>query len=141
MSKEETSEKKTEPDKKASTSEESSTSVEKTDESSKIEPKPKEYTPDEIESIANMVETPRDQTPPYNPKFILSKEFKGTSNYEHGIEIVKQDLQKTIDSAQDPESLSRAKEEMRKLDYLYQNFNIGMNVFRTAKGGRDKLRV
>ena len=74
-------------------------------------------------------------------KFILSKEFKGTSNYEHGIEIVKQDLQKTIDSAQDPESLSRAKEEMRKLDYLYQNFNIGMNVFRTAKGGRDKLRV
>ena len=73
MSKEETSEKKTEPDKKASASEESSTSVEKTDESSKIEPKPKEYTPDEIESIANMVETPRDQTPPYNPKFISQK--------------------------------------------------------------------
>ena len=126
-------------DKTASASEESLTSVEKTDASSEI--KPKEYTPDEIESIANMVETPGDQTPPYNPKFILSKEFKGTSNYEHGIETVKQDLQKTIDSAQDPASLSRAKEEMRKLDYLYQNFNIGMNVFRTAKGGRDKLRV
>ena len=61
MSKEETSGKKTAPDKTASASEESLTSVEKTDASSEI--KPKEYTPDEIESIANMVETPGDQTP------------------------------------------------------------------------------
>ncbi len=107
----------------------------------KVEPKPKEYTPEEIESIANKVEVPGDQTPPYNPKFILSKEFEGTSSYEHGIKTVKTELQKTIDTEQDPVNLKRAKEEMRKLDYLYQNFNIGMNVFRTSKGGRDKLRV
>ncbi|MDI1495084.1 MAG: hypothetical protein K8823_390 [Cenarchaeum symbiont of Oopsacas minuta] len=106
-----------------------------------VEVKPKEYTPEEIESIANKVETPADQTPLYDPKFILSKEFAGTSNYEHGIGTIISELQKTIDSEQDPIHLERAKEEMRKLDTLYENFYIGMNVFRTAKGGRDKLRV
>jgi colicin import membrane protein len=33
-----------------------------------------------------------------------------------------------------------AEEDLKTLDYLYENFNLGMNVFRTAKGGRSKLR-
>ena len=30
-------------------------------------------------------------------------------------------------------------ENLKKLEYLYDNYNMGMNVFRTAKGGRDKI--
>jgi len=43
----------------------------------------------------------------------------------------------------DPETtqqeLELAKLDLKKLEYLYDNFNMGMNVFRTAKGGRDTL--
>jgi colicin import membrane protein len=45
----------------------------------------------------------------------------------------------------DPEAnkvkINRAEEDLKTLDYLYENYNIGMNVFRTAKVGRDKLRT
>jgi len=34
----------------------------------------------------------------------------------------------------------RVEEDLKTLDYLYQNYYIGMNVFRTAKGGREKIR-
>ena len=27
-----------------------------------------------------------------------------------------------------------------KLNYLFENFHLGMNVFRTAKGGRDPIK-
>jgi colicin import membrane protein len=44
----------------------------------------------------------------------------------------------------DPEAsaadIRQAEEDLKTLDYLYENFNIGMNVFRTAKGGRDKIK-
>ena len=44
----------------------------------------------------------------------------------------------------DPESLSddiaQVEQDLRYLDSLHQNYNLGMNVFRTAKGGREKLR-
>ena len=32
------------------------------------------------------------------------------------------------------------KDQITYLESLHENFYIGMNVFRTAKGGRDKLR-
>ncbi len=38
------------------------------------------------------------------------------------------------------QEIQRVQEALKTLDYLYQNYYIGMNVFRTAKGGRDKLR-
>ena len=102
-------------------------------------------TGDEIENISRKVQTPKDQTPKYDPKNILSPEFGGTTNYETGItdliEEAKQKLNKLLD---DPEATQQeielAKLDLKKLNYLYDNYNMGMNVFRTAKGGRDTLR-
>ena len=75
---------------------------------------------------------------------MLSPEFGGGSNYETGladlIEEAKQKLNKLLN---DPEATQQevelAKLDLKKLEYLYDNFNMGMNVFRTAKGGRDTL--
>lgn len=86
------------------------------------------------------------QVPPYKPSHVLSPEFKGTSNYETGIEdLVQERMDKLKKLRSDPDAseaeIRQAEEELKTLDYLYENFNIGMNVFRTAKGGRDKIRV
>lgn len=100
---------------------------------------------EEQEEVSRMVEVPRDQTPSYNPTHVLSPEFGGTSNYESGInQIVAETAQKlnalkTNPNATAPD-IAKAEQDLKYLDYLYQNFYFGMNVFRTAKGGRDKLR-
>ena len=102
-------------------------------------------TGDEIEEIAMKVQTPKDQTPQYNPENILSPEFGGGSSYETGltdlIEDAKQKLNRLLN---DPEvtqqEIELAKLDLKKLNFLYDNYNLGMNVFRTAKGGRDTLR-
>ena len=39
-----------------------------------------------------------------------------------------------------PDDITRAEQDLKYLDSLYENFYQGMNVFRTAKGGRAKLR-
>lgn len=85
------------------------------------------------------------QTPPYKPTHILSPEFQGTSNYEMGIiDMVKEKtgLLEALrrDPQANPADIRQAEEDLKTLDYLYENFHIGMNVFRTAKGGRDKIR-
>ena len=102
-------------------------------------------TGDEIEEIARRVQDPKDQTPKYNPEHILSPEFSGTSNYESGIiDLMEKAKQKLARLLNDPESTQQeielAKLDLTKLNYLYDNFHMGMNVFRTAKGGRDTLR-
>ena len=102
-------------------------------------------TGDDIEEIARKVQTPKDQAPKYNPEHILSPEFGGTTNYESGltnlIEEAKQKLDRLLN---DPEAtrqeIKLAELALKKLNYLYDNYNMGMNVFRTAKGGRDTLR-
>ena len=102
-------------------------------------------TGDEIEEITRKVQTPKDQTPQYNPENVLSPEFGGGSSYETGltdlIEDAKQKLNRLLN---DPETTQQeielAKLDLKKLNYLYDNYNLGMNVFRTAKGGRDTLR-
>ena len=38
------------------------------------------------------------------------------------------------------DDIVRAEQDIKYLDSLYDNFDLGMNVFRTAKGGRAKLR-
>ena len=91
------------------------------------------------------METYSDQTPPYNPQHILSPEYKGTSNYEEGILLVRQETEDRLAALQanpnaSPQQLRQAEEDLKTLDHLYENFNIGMNVFRTAHGGRGKLR-
>lgn len=85
------------------------------------------------------------QIPPYKPTRILSPEFEGTSNYEVGVgELAKEKMEKLEKLMRDPEAnpaqIRQAEEDLKTLDCLYENFHIGMNVFRTAKGGRDKLR-
>ena len=108
-------------------------------------PKPREYTAEEIAEIAHRVEQYSDHTPTYSPQRMLSPEFQGTSNYEGGIRKVRQEtvarlteLQSQPDS--DTALMRRMTEDLKTLDHLYENYHIGMNVFRTAHGGRSKLR-
>lgn len=110
------------------------------------EPEPKVYTPEEIEDITTKVETYSDQTPKYEPKHMLSPEFSGTSIYERGIldlrDTKRAELERLgSDSDATKEELLEAKDKLRFLDHYYENYHLGMNVFRTAKGGRSKLRV
>ena len=102
-------------------------------------------TGDEIEEIAMRVQDPKDQTPKYTPENVLSPEFGGTSNYESGIiDLMEKAKQKLARLLNDPEATQQeielAELDLTKLNYLYDNFHMGMNVFRTAKGGRDTLR-
>ena len=101
-------------------------------------------TGDEIEEVSRKVQTPKDQTPQYKPENILSPEFGGGSNYETGLtDLIEKAKQKLDMLLNDPETNSQelelAKLDLKKLQYLYDNYNLGMNVFRTAKGGRDTL--
>ncbi len=85
------------------------------------------------------------QVPPYNPTHVLSPEYEGTSNYEVGIaQLRREKLERLERLKADPEAsqaqIRQAEEDLKTLEYLYENYHIGMNVFRTAKGGRDKLR-
>ena len=76
---------------------------------------------------------------------MLSPEYQGTSNYEtvelhhfrDEIEEKLAKLQKDPDASQ--QQLHQAEEDLKTVDYLFENFNLGMNVFRTAKGGRSKF--
>lgn len=102
-------------------------------------------TEDDIKEISKRVETPTDQIPPYKPEHILSPELGGISNYESGISDLREETEQKLEQLRnDPDAtiqeIQRVEEDLKTLDYLYQNYYIGMNVFRTAKGGRDKLR-
>ena len=100
---------------------------------------------DEEKEISKQVEIPTNQIPKYVPQNILSPEYNGTSNYEIGISNQREETQKRLARLQgDPNSseqeIKQAEEDLKTLDYLYENYHIGMNVFRTSKGGRAKLR-
>jgi colicin import membrane protein len=100
---------------------------------------------DEEEEISRMVEIPTDQIPEYKPDHILSPEYDGVSNYELGIKNQKEATQQRLarlksDPNATPQEIKQVEEDLKTLDYLYENYHIGMNVFRTAKGGRSKLR-
>jgi len=100
---------------------------------------------DEEQEISRLAEIPTDQIPPYKPEHILSPEYGGTSNYEIGIKTQKEETQQRLlrlrsDPNASAQEINQAEEDLKTLDYLYENYNIGMNVFRTAKGGRAKLR-
>ena len=75
----------------------------------------------------------------------LDPAFHGESNYEVGLEGLlteKRDLIKKLEA--DPqvnsETLQTVKEELQIIEGLWENYHIGMNVFRNAKGGRDGIR-
>ena len=101
---------------------------------------------DDEEEISRKVQIPIDQTPKYAPEHMLSPEFGGLTSYERGIEEHKQELEEKLRRLKEnpdagPIQIEQTEKELRALDYLYENYNIGMNVFRTAKGGRSKLHT
>ncbi len=101
-------------------------------------------TPEEQDEISRRVEIPTDQTPKYEPQHMLSPEYHGESNYESGIESFRDELEEKLAKLQrDPnaskQELRQIEEDLKTVDYLFENYNLGMNVFRTAKGGRSKL--
>ena len=86
-----------------------------------------------------------DTTPTYDPQNILDERYGGTSNYETGITVLGDELQAKLDRLKnDPEALTedieKVEQDLSYLDSLHENYYLGMNVFRTAKGGREKLR-
>ena len=102
-------------------------------------------TSDEIEEISRKVQIPKDQTPKYNPEHILSPEFSGGTNYETGIHGLREEAKLKLERLlNEPETnlqeIELTKLALKKLDYLLENYNLGMNVFRTAKGGREKIQ-
>ncbi|MDE1845610.1 MAG: hypothetical protein KGI10_09855 [Thaumarchaeota archaeon] len=75
----------------------------------------------------------------------LDPAFHGESNYEVGLEdllVEKRNLVAKVES--DPhstkETLQSTREELQIIEGLWENYHIGMNVFRNAKGGRDGIR-
>jgi colicin import membrane protein len=101
-------------------------------------------TPEEEAEISRRVEIPTDQTPKYVPELMLSPEYHGMSNYEDGVASFRDEIEEKLAKLQtDPnvskQELHQTEEDLKTMDYLFENFNLGMNVFRTAKGGRNKF--
>ena len=71
--------------------------------------------------------------------------FHGESNYEVGLETLLAETKEKVRKLQsDPntsqEIMQEAAEQLQVLEGLWENYHIGMNVFRNAKGGRDGIR-
>jgi colicin import membrane protein len=101
-------------------------------------------TPEEEAEISRRVEIPTDQTPKYVPELMLSPEYHGMSNYEDGVASFRDEIEEKLAKLQtDPNAnkkeLHQVEEDLKTMDNLFENFNLGMNVFRTAKGGRNKF--
>lgn len=104
-------------------------------------------TPQQQESLTRHAETPQDQTPQYVPEHVLSPEFEGVTNYERGVSSYLKDLREKLRMLQkDPNKvhasdISNLKSKITYLESLHENYHIGMNVFRTARGGRSKINA
>jgi colicin import membrane protein len=75
----------------------------------------------------------------------LDPAFHGESNYEVGLEDLLTERKNLIakleaDPQTNQETLQSAREALEVVEGLWQNYHIGMNVFRNAKGGRDGIR-
>jgi colicin import membrane protein len=100
---------------------------------------------EEQESITREAERFQDVTPNYVPEHVLSPEFGGVSNYEKAVDTFIEESKQILKKLKnDPEAtekqIKNAKNDIIYLKSLHENFYIGMNVFRTAKGGRDKIK-
>jgi hypothetical protein len=102
-------------------------------------------TAEEQESLTRKAETPQDQTPAYVPEHVLSPEFEGMSNYERGVDEFLEASKLNLESLKhNPDTtekqIQNTQDEITYLESIRENFYIGMNVFRTAKGGRNKIK-
>ncbi len=75
----------------------------------------------------------------------LDPAYRGESNYEVELEDLlaqtKEKLKKMqSDSTVSKEQLRLVEEDLQTLETLWENYHMGMNVFRNAKGGHDGLR-
>ncbi len=75
----------------------------------------------------------------------LDPAFHGESNYEVGLEGLLTEKRSLVEKMEaDPhankETLQSVKEDLQIIEGLWENYHIGMNVFRNAKGGRDGIR-
>ena len=103
-------------------------------------------TQEQQESLTRKAEIPQDQTPAYVPEHVLSPEFAGVSNYERGVDSFLEELKQKFEKLKnDPDvsekEIKETEDEITYLESLHENFYIGMNVFRTAKGGRNKVKA
>ena len=102
-------------------------------------------TSEEQDELTRKVEIPTDNVPKYIPQHVLSPEFGGMSNYESGVgKFLEETKQKLKKLKNDPNASKKdiiaTQHELEYLESIYENYYIGMNVFRTAHGGRNKLR-
>ena len=100
-------------------------------------------TQEQQESLTRKAEIPQDQTPAYVPEHVLSPEFAGVSNYERGVDSFLEELKQKFEKLKNnpdasEKEIKETENEITYLESLHENFYIGMNVFRTAKGGRNK---
>ncbi|MCV0372391.1 MAG: hypothetical protein K5793_02410 [Nitrosarchaeum sp.] len=98
------------------------------------------------EELTRKAEIPVDNTPQYTPEHVLSPEFGGVSNYESGIgSFLDKTRQKLARLKKDPNATKKeitdTENDLRYLESLHENYYLGMNVFRTAKGGRRKINA
>ena len=75
----------------------------------------------------------------------IDPKFHGESNYEVGLEDLLAQKKALVakleaDSNAPKEALRTVREELQIVEGLWENYHIGMNVFRNAKGGRDGIR-
>lgn len=75
----------------------------------------------------------------------LDPVFHGESNYEVGLEdllVEKRNLVAKLEANPQTtqETLRSAKEALQIVEGLWENYHVGMNVFRNAKGGREGIR-
>ena len=104
-----------------------------------------DLTEEQIIGIAIRVSRPTDQIPKYNPDHVLDSKFEGYSNYENSLRDLSHEKQKEFDDlVSNPKSSKYdqkiAKQELTAVNSLRENYFSSMDVFRTSKGGRDKLR-
>lgn len=95
--------------------------------------------------ISRKVQIPIDNIPKYEPEHILSPEYAGLSTYELGISTVREETEEKLaalrnDPNANSRSIEKAEEDLQLIENLVNNFSISTSVFRTAKGGRDKLK-
>ena len=101
--------------------------------------------PEQQEELTRKAEIPVDNTPEYIPEHILSPEYSGVSNYESGVgAFLEETRQRLANLKKDPEATEKdiedAEHNLTYLESLHENFYQGMNIFRTAKGGRNKIK-
>ncbi len=98
------------------------------------------------DELTRKAEIPVDNTPKYSPQHVLSPEFGGLSNYESGVTRFLEDEKARLEELKNnpdatTKDLARVKHNITYLESLHENYFLGMNVFRTARGGRNKLKA